>query len=102
MEHPAKPIFRLGDAAAKGRLLLYKCNLCRRATYFLASDLAQIYDPEIEFDSPLFACSRCNRHDYINVRIHVPHPGDYGSLTVKRPGPIKTIQTWRMVKLGDV
>jgi hypothetical protein len=27
--------------------------------------------------------------------------GDFGSLAVRRPGPVKHIQTWRFEKLGD-
>lgn len=37
----------------------------------------------------------------MQVKLHYPSGGGYGHLWVRRPGPVKRIQTWRTVRLGD-
>ncbi len=99
--HPAKPFRTIKDAADDGQLLVLKCNLCRRTTYFLAIDLLTIIDPKHPVHIPPFPCGRCKTREYVNVKIHHPNPGDYGQLPVRRPGKIVRIQKWRNVKLGE-
>ena len=92
---------RLSDAAGLGMLVIQRCNLCRRTTYFLASDLVEVFGPDREAKTVHFACSRCQSADWIDVRLRSPDPGDYGHLQVRRPGQIVTTQLWRTVRLGD-
>jgi hypothetical protein len=99
--HPAKPFRTVSDAAMDGQLLVQKCNLCRRTTHFLASDLIDIIDPKHPVHIPFFQCSRCATSEYINTSVHHPSPGDYGRLDVRRHGPRVQVQKWRTVKLGD-
>lgn len=98
--YPGK-LHRLKHAAALGQLVVLRCNHCRRSANFLASDLAVMLGPERDALEPPFPCSRCGRTDYLRVTLHLPMPGDWGSIVVRRPGPVRRIQTWRSVRLGD-
>nr|WP_306264936.1 hypothetical protein [Pararhizobium sp. IMCC3301] len=89
------------DAAKAGQLILVKCNLCRRAIYFLASDLVNVLNPDNTARNVPFPCSKCGKTDYINVTLRFPAMGDYGHLKLRRPDEVKHIQTWRTVTLGD-
>lgn len=93
--------FKMRDAAKDGRLIICKCALCRRVVRFLAADLEETKDPGWDPHVPPFPCSKCKTTDYIFVEIKIPVPGDYGSLMVRRPGPVRKTQTWRNVLLGD-
>jgi len=99
-DYPGKT-YTLGHAAAEGRLLKVRCNECRRTVYYVAADLAQIYDPTRPAWIPQFPCSKCRSFDCVEIRPHTPSDGDYGNLSVRRPGPVRHIQTWRTEKLGD-
>jgi hypothetical protein len=94
--------YRLKDAAEANQLIVVRCVHCRRMVRYLASDLlALLGDPRRDAYAPPFACSHCKTADYLKVQMHSPMPGDYGALTVRRPGPVRHTQTWRTVKLGD-
>lgn len=92
---------RLKDAAALGQLIVVRCSLCRRSATYLAADLVAIIDPAHDASEPPFNCSKCGKADYMRVTLRLPAAGDWGSLPVRRPGPLKVTQTWRTVKLGD-
>jgi hypothetical protein len=102
---PARPYpgkhHRLKDGAAIGQLVTVRCSLCRRAATYLAADLATLLDPVRDASEPPFTCSKCGRTDYLRVTLRLPEAGDWGSLPVRRPGPVKVTQTWRTVKLVD-
>lgn len=96
------PRFTLQAAADQGYLIIYRRMLCRSpATRFLASDLVPFGDPYGWADQIIFACSKCKKREYVKVKVQYPQGGDYGHLEVRRPGPVRRIQTWRTVKLGD-
>jgi hypothetical protein len=92
--------YKLRDAAKDGRIITYKCLVCRCTTNFLAADLITIYSADQDAHDPVFKCSRCDSWD-IFVSFRIPAAGDYGSLLIRRPGPVRKTQTWRTVKLGD-
>ncbi|WP_417311021.1 hypothetical protein [Devosia sp.] len=91
----------LGHAAEMGQLMVLRCNLCRRSATYLAADLAALLGPHRDALTPPFACSGCGKTRYIRVTLRPPDAGDWGRLTVRRPGPIRRTQTWRSVLLGD-
>ena len=100
--HPGKPLYTLGDAARDRYLVAMKCSSCRRTAYFLASDLVGLMDPKLPArDVRPFPCSRCGTDEYMSTRLRSIEQGDWGSLEVRRPGPVRHVQTWRTVKLGD-
>ena len=99
--HPAVPIRRLRDAARDGQIVTVRCNLCRHTVNFLARDLVKILDPDRPAFAPPFPCSKCRSTEFLDVRTLTPSPADYGNLSVRRPGRVKTVQLWRTVKLGD-
>lgn len=37
----------------------------------------------------------------MRVKLTSAFAGDWGNLEIRRPGPVRVIQTWRTVKLGD-
>lgn len=102
---PARPypgkVYRLRDAAEANQLIVVRCLGCRQSVRYLASDLTTLLDPLRPAHEPPFPCSRCGTDRDMKVRLHSPAIGDYGHLVVRRPGPVKHIQTWRSVKLGD-
>ena len=98
--YPGK-VFRLRDAAAANQLIVVRCLRCRRLARYLASDLIALLDPMQPAHHPPFACSKCQSANDLKVSLHTPEAGDYGHLIVRRPGPVKSIQTWRSAKLGD-
>lgn len=94
--------YTLKAAANDGLLLVVRCMRCRGpAVRFLAIDLVKFRDPYRYADEPPFACSKCGTAEFVRVKFHQPSLGDYGHLDVRRPGPVRHIQTWRTVKLGD-
>lgn len=93
--------FRLLDAADANQLIVVRCLGCRRSVRCLASDLIHILDPRTVAHQPPFPCSKCGTAVEMRVSLHTPSAGDYGHLVVRRPGPVRHIQTWRSVYLGD-
>jgi hypothetical protein len=93
--------YRLQDAANDKRLLVVRGNNCMRTVYYLASDLLPILSPNRDAHQPPFPCSRCGTDASVQVKLRLPAPGDYGHLQVRRPGPVRHIQTWQTVMLGD-
>lgn len=98
--YPGK-IYRLEHAAADGMLVVVRCSLCRRLTRFLAADLVTLLNPRRDALDPPYPCSHCMKPEYLSVRLHLPAPGDYGHLTIRRPAEIVRVQKWKSVKLGD-
>jgi hypothetical protein len=91
----------LRHAAEQNQLVIVKCNLCRRGVTYLATDLVQLLDPNrLALEIP-FPCSRCGTTEFMRVTLTSPFAGDWGNLEVRRPGPVRRIQTWRTAKLGD-
>jgi hypothetical protein len=82
----------LQDLAIDGRLLVVRCNLCRRTTYFLASDLVTYYGPKKLLSSLFQRCSTCGKSDYMHVGHRFPDLDDDGALTIRRP---KHVWQWR-------
>jgi hypothetical protein len=98
--YPGK-YYSLAAAAKDGQLMLVRCNLCRRMVRYLASDLAAVLDPRRDAMHPPYPCSKCGDFRYVKVKLQLPQPGDYGHLVVRRPGPVRLIQTWKNCKLGE-
>ena len=99
-DRPGKT-YTLGKAAKDGMLLKVRCNDCRRTVYYLASDLAELYDPDKAAWRPQFPCSTCGSDDCVEIIPQSPMSGDWGNLPVRRPAGIKHTQLWKTVKLGD-
>ena len=87
---------RIGQAAAKGLLVVCKCNLCRRAQAYLATDLLRIYAAETFLDD-LFGgqCPRCGKSDFWRVRQRHPSNDDVGYLVVRRLAGVRETHLWR-------
>ena len=99
-KRPIGGIYKLSNVRDTGRLIHYRCGICHRASYYDPADLIAVFgDGDIE--RPPFRCSGCGRNDSIDVGLHQPSAGDYGRLQIRRPGKIRTIQTWRTVVLGE-
>jgi len=89
------------DAAKNGQLIQLRCNLCHRNVNFLASDLVGIVGANFPALAVPFPCSKCQKSDYIDVRIYTPLQADYGRMSVRRPDRVVKVHTWRSVKLGE-
>lgn len=99
--HPFNHGRSIADAARDGQIITYKCNLCRRARSFLASDLIQILPSDLDVDCRPFQCSKCGLKDYIQVNITLPEIQDYGHMIIRRLVGIRSVATWKDKKLGD-
>lgn len=84
-----------------GQLVIVRCNLCHRSATYLATDLAQLLDPNRDALLPPFTRSKCGLDEYLQVTLRLPYDSDWGSRKVRRPGPVRRTQTWRTVKLGE-
>jgi hypothetical protein len=102
---PARPypgkVYRLRDAAEANQLVVVRCVRCRRSARYLATDLVTLMDPLRPAHDPPFDCSQCGTTANMKVGLHSPAAGDYGHLVVRRPGPVRHIQTWYSARLGD-
>lgn len=75
----------IADLAVDNRLLVVRCNLCRRTTYFLASDLATYYGEKKRVADLFHRCSKCGKSEYMHVSHRFPDLDDDGALTIRRP-----------------
>ena len=78
----------IADIAIDGRIFVVRCNLCRRTTYFLASDLALYYGEKTLIHDLFHRCSRCGKFEYMHVSYRAPDFDDDGALTIRRPRQI--------------
>lgn len=86
--------FSLNDAIRQGHLVRVRCSTCGRSANFIPEDLAAIYGGIRPALVPLFPCSRCQSTEFMTVTTYDPGIADFGRLTIRRPGPVKTIRTW--------
>lgn len=94
--------YTLEAAERNKQIIVVTCGGCRRTVYFLPGDLAKLYRPErAAYDPPPFPCSKCGSNDLMRVDLRSIEDGDWGNLPVTRPGPVRHVQTWLRVKLGD-
>lgn len=93
--------YLLREAAKDGVVLQVTCQCCWKRANYLATDLARLLGGDRPVVWPPFDCSGCRNDRYVKVKVHHPEPGDYGSMRIRRPGPVKMIQTWQVVNLGD-
>ena len=102
---PAHPYpgssYQLQHAAANNQIVICRCIMCRRLVRYLATDLIRLFRPDRDALAPPFSCSVCGKTEYVTVKLTSALPGDYGHLSIRRPGAVRRIQTWRTVKLGD-
>lgn len=99
--HPAKPFRTITDAAKAGQIVEIKCNLCRRGMNFMASDLAQVIDPNHPIHIPPFACSKCKTLEYVHIDTRSPSAGDVGRLPVRKLMGQRHTWVWKSSVLGD-
>jgi hypothetical protein len=90
----------LRQAAEMGQLVRVRCNLCHRGATYLASDLVQVLGPNRDARAAPFPCGKCRKVEYIEVRLSLPEPADYGVLMVRRPRRQERL-IWRNERLGD-
>lgn len=87
--------FTLDDAITQGHLVRVRCSGCGRSANFLPEDLAKEFGSLRPALIPLFPCSRCNTDDMLRVTTYDPGIADFGRTIIRRPGPLKTVRTWR-------
>lgn len=101
--HPniPKPM-TMAEAGRLGWVVKIRCNGCFKSAYYLASDLAAVFGDDRFVDRPPpIVCSRCKTASMLHAEAGSPDAGAWGNLVIRRPGPVRQIQTWRTVKLGD-
>jgi hypothetical protein len=88
--------YRLHHAAEEGRVIIYRCGCCKRETALLASDMLEIYDPEMMVYQPPSRCGFCKASGRMTVRFHIPTRFDYGTLRLRRPAGRRQLWKWEM------
>ncbi|WP_246661301.1 hypothetical protein [Rhizobium sp. MHM7A] len=83
----------LRDAAEAGQLLEVTCQFCRRTYRFFPRDLLQL-TTNVSLDrlAGRFHCERCNRGDYMNLKVVQIWGSEIGKLTVRRLVRISTVK----------
>lgn len=84
---------RLKHIAEEGRVIVYRCNRCRNVTHFLASDVVDLWGPEMKVYEPPASCGKCGAAGYMTVRFYVPTAADIGHLVLRRPAGVR--QLWK-------
>jgi hypothetical protein len=75
---------RLKHLAEEGWVIIYRCNHCRNETAFLASDVIDIWGPEMKvYDAPP-RCGRCGISGYMRVRHYFPTRGEVAAAPAGR------------------
>lgn len=85
----------LGDLAVDNRVMVVKCNLCRRTSHFLTRDLVQVYGENRKMHDVFDRCSQCGRSNFLVVGTRLPGPEDEGTLKVRRPTLVRVQWSWR-------
>jgi hypothetical protein len=93
--------YSLAQAAEAGQIVVIRCALCRRVVNYLAADLCTLLDPHLDARGAHFPCGKCRTREYLQVKLRVPAPGDFGSLMVRRPAGLRQIRIWRDLPLGE-
>ena len=87
---------RIRTAADEGLFIVCKCSLCRRQRVYLATDLVQVYHPDIYLDD-LFGgrCPKCGKSDFWRVKQRYPISDDVGYTVVRRLAGFRKVNLWR-------
>ena len=91
----------LGDLAVDNRIMVVKCNLCRRTSNFLARDLVKVYGDKTKMHEVFTRCSKCGRSQHLFVATRLPDSQDEGTLKVRRPKLVRVQWSWREVAYQD-
>ncbi|UYN98340.1 MAG: hypothetical protein KIT02_10215 [Devosia sp.] len=86
--------YRLKHAAEEGRVIIYTCRACRNETAFLATDVVDIWGPDMMVYEPPSRCGRCKCSGYMSVRFHIPTRFDIGALRLRRPNGVRRLWKW--------
>ena len=83
----------LRDAADTGQLLEVTCQFCRRTYRFFPHDLLKL-TANVSLDrlASRFHCLRCDRSDYMVLKVVQLWGSEYGKLTVRRLVRINTVK----------
>ncbi|MDV4155881.1 nucleoside/nucleotide kinase family protein [Rhizobium brockwellii] len=83
----------LRDAAAAGQLLEVTCQFCRRTYRFFPRDLLQLTtDVTLDRLASRFHCERCDRGDYMSLKVLQIWGSEYGTLQVRRLLRVTTVK----------
>lgn len=83
---------RLKHLAEEGWALVYRCRACRTVTAFLASDVVDIWGPDMRVYEPPAPCGRCGGP--VQVQPYFPTDLDRGKLRLRRPAGVRQLWKW--------
>lgn len=86
--------YRLSHAAEEGRVIIYYCGACKNETAFLASDVVDIWGPDMQVYDPPARCGRCRVSGRMAVRFYMPTRLDVGTLKLRRPAGVRQLWKW--------
>lgn len=75
----------LADLAADNRLMVVRCNLCRKTENYLAADLAKVMGGAQKAFNAFEHCPHCGNPRWLRVDIRLPTYQDDGKLKIRRP-----------------
>ncbi len=83
----------LRDAAEAGQLLEVTCQFCRTTYRFIPRDLLKLTkDVSLDRLASRFRCVRCNRGDYMSLKVVQIWGSETGKLTVRRLIRVDTVK----------
>lgn len=93
--------YRLKHAADDGRVIIYRCSACRNEAAFLASDVVDIWGPDMQVYEPPSRCGRCKVSGRMSVRFYSPTRLDIGHLRLRRPNGVRRLWKWDLYSAED-
>ncbi|AIC25725.1 hypothetical protein AMC82_CH01123 [Rhizobium phaseoli] len=83
----------LSDAADAGQLLEVTCQFCRRTHRYFPHDLLKLTE-NVSLDrmASRFHCQRCDRSDYMVLKVVQLWGSEYGKLEVRRLVKVTTLK----------
>lgn len=84
----------LEGASTDRRLLVVRCNLCRKADTYMTSDLVQVFGGMAHPYRVISACRHCGKSEWLRCYLRLPNHDDIGHLRVRRPAGVQRIQLW--------
>lgn len=83
---------RLKHLAEEGWVLIYRCGACRRVSPFPASDVVDLWGPEMKVYEVPSRCGHCRTSGRMTAQIYFPIELDRGTLRLRRPAGLRTVQ----------
>lgn len=84
----------LDGAANDGRLLVVRCNLCRKTDTYMTKDLVEVFGGNAHPYRVFSRCRHCGKSEWVRSHLRLSNHDDVGHLRVRRPAGVIETQLW--------